>query len=112
MFLLFLTSLLSVTRPPHHDHLASSPFITNLRPTPFPADTAVLEAARASCYTSVELLVDSLGWTEQRAETALDFMVAEGMGWVDIQAEGKWPQVWFMTFFSQRASKASREAAP
>jgi len=47
--------------------------------------TAVLSAAGTDAFTSVALLQTRLGWHESRAVAALEFLVDEGMAWVDLQ---------------------------
>ncbi|KAA8915494.1 hypothetical protein TRICI_002343 [Trichomonascus ciferrii] len=46
----------------------------------------ILEACQALGYVSIPILRDNMGWTNLRAETVLNDMVAEGLLWIDDQA--------------------------
>jgi len=66
--------------------------------------TAVLSAAGSEAFTSVALLQAKVGWHESRAVAALEFLVDEGMAWVDLQGgEAPWPLVWFPSLFAPLA---------
>ncbi|KAI1502334.1 EAP30/Vps36 family protein [Biscogniauxia marginata] len=49
--------------------------------------SAVLEAAQVLGYVSVSMLMINLRWMRARAQTAVDDLLAEGMLWVDKQAD-------------------------
>ena len=61
--------------------------------------TKALEQATHTAYTSVPGLQEKLGWHEARAVAAVDFLVSEGMAWIDTQNDSPWPDVWFPSFF-------------
>jgi len=68
--------------------------------------TALLEDAKATAFTSVKLLNERLGWPEQRAQAAIDFLVAEGIAWVDSQGgEEQGTLIWFPAFFPPKDSR-------
>nr|XP_022305169.1 vacuolar-sorting protein SNF8-like [Crassostrea virginica] len=46
---------------------------------------------------SMKSLMESLKWEEERASRALDYMVRDGLAWVDVQAPGD-RQYWFPSF--------------
>lgn len=60
--------------------------------------TTVLQHAQKSYYVTVSGLVDTLKWEKERAIKALEYMLKEGLAWVDDQAEGE-RQYWFPTLF-------------
>eukprot|EP00731_Ephydatia_muelleri_P007663 Em0004g1a len=62
--------------------------------------STVFQKAEATSYTSLEILMKDLGWTEQRARATLDHLVAEGMAWVDQQDNSGTVLYWFPGLFS------------
>eukprot|EP00731_Ephydatia_muelleri_P037163 Em0404g6a len=58
------------------------------------------DVSEATSYTSLEILMKDLGWTEQRARATLDHLVAEGMAWVDQQDNSGTVLYWFPGLFS------------
>lgn len=62
--------------------------------------TAVLNAASNSdkAYVSVSILVGSLSWPNERAQKALDYMIKQGLAWIDYQ-NPKEPLYWFPSLF-------------
>uniref|UniRef100_A0A7S4HBP0 Vacuolar-sorting protein SNF8 n=2 Tax=Guillardia theta TaxID=55529 RepID=A0A7S4HBP0_GUITH len=61
--------------------------------------TAILELASHSGHTSVGDLISLLEWPENRAVSAVNFLLDEGMAWIDKQNDGKWPLIWFPSLF-------------
>lgn len=49
----------------------------------------VLEAIQVLGYVTVAMLVDNLGWENERAETVLEDLLADSLVWIDLQAEEK-----------------------
>ncbi|KAL0270139.1 UNVERIFIED_CONTAM: hypothetical protein PYX00_007637 [Menopon gallinae] len=49
--------------------------------------TAVLHAAsiKDKAYVSVSMLMNSLSWERERAQKALDYMIKQGLAWIDRQ---------------------------
>jgi len=45
--------------------------------------TVVLQQAQDQGFVSKSDLIKALGWVEERATRAVDFMVKEGLAWVD-----------------------------
>jgi ESCRT-II complex subunit VPS22 len=62
--------------------------------------TRALEHAAATAYTSVPALQEALGWHEARAAAAVDFLVSEGMAWVDNLNGKAWPDIWFPSLWA------------
>ncbi|CAG2247440.1 EAP30 [Mytilus edulis] len=59
--------------------------------------TAVLQQAESNGFITKTELMSQLKWEDERASRALNFMVKEGLAWVDDQ--GKERQFWFPSFF-------------
>jgi ESCRT-II complex subunit VPS22 len=60
--------------------------------------TAVLQHASGTGNVSVTSLCTKLNWENQRAERALEFMMKEGLAWIDLQdRNGK--SYWFPSLF-------------
>lgn len=49
----------------------------------------VLEAIQVLGYVTVVMLVDNLGWENERAETVLEDLLADSLVWIDLQTEEK-----------------------
>lgn len=49
--------------------------------------TAVLQQVTSSLlgFSSVSLIKEALGWEEDRAQKALDYMIEQGLAWIDLQ---------------------------
>ncbi|XP_031572055.1 vacuolar-sorting protein SNF8-like [Actinia tenebrosa] len=62
-------------------------------------DTATLQLAQGTGFTSVEALQKELGWDEERAVRILDHMVHEELAWVDDQADNQ-RLYWFPGLFA------------
>lgn len=62
--------------------------------------THALEHATTTGYTSVPALQEALGWQEARAIAAVDFLVNEGMAWVDNLNGKLWPDIWFPSLWA------------
>nr|XP_022305164.1 vacuolar-sorting protein SNF8-like [Crassostrea virginica] len=62
--------------------------------------TKLLQEAQSEGFVSKKSLMESLKWEEERASRALDYMVREGLAWVDDQAPGD-RQYWFPSFFPE-----------
>ncbi|XP_002742063.1 vacuolar-sorting protein SNF8-like [Saccoglossus kowalevskii] len=61
--------------------------------------TSVLQAAKDTGNTSIPQLKQKLEWEEERAKLAVDYMVKEGLAWVDMQTR---PQLyWFPGLFTE-----------
>ncbi|XP_020892186.1 vacuolar-sorting protein SNF8 [Exaiptasia diaphana] len=60
-------------------------------------DTAVLQLAQGSGYTSVESIKKELTWDDERAVRILNHMVHEELAWIDDQAPGR--LYWFPGLF-------------
>jgi ESCRT-II complex subunit VPS22 len=52
---------------------------------------------QASGFVTLSQLTQDLGWEKIRAENVLDYLVCEGMAWVDSQSKEK--EFWFPGFF-------------
>ncbi|XP_068747293.1 vacuolar-sorting protein SNF8-like isoform X1 [Montipora capricornis] len=63
-------------------------------------DTAALQLAQGSGFTSVATLTKDLGWERDRAMQVLDHMVHEEMAWVDDQAPNE-RLYWFPGLFPE-----------
>lgn len=63
--------------------------------------TLVLQKAssQATSFVSARILQEELGWSDTRAQKALNFMVKEGLAWVDDQNEDR--LYWFPSMFAQ-----------
>ncbi|XP_025096328.1 vacuolar-sorting protein SNF8-like [Pomacea canaliculata] len=61
--------------------------------------TNILQLAQKSGYVSKSQVMKDLKWEEERSHRALEFLVKEGMAWVDDQA-GNERLYWFPTLFS------------
>ena len=70
--------------------------------------TRALEHAAATAYTSVPALQEALGWHEARAVAAVDFLVNEGMAWVDNLNGNPWPDIWFPSLWAGARHSAAR----
>ncbi|XP_062615137.1 vacuolar-sorting protein SNF8-like [Saccostrea cucullata] len=65
--------------------------------------TKLLQEAQNEGFVSKKSLMSSLKWEEERASRALEYMVKEGLAWVDDQAsDGR--QYWFPSFFPEISS--------
>ncbi|XP_070563831.1 LOW QUALITY PROTEIN: vacuolar-sorting protein SNF8-like [Ptychodera flava] len=64
--------------------------------------TSVLQAAKDTGNTSVSQLKRQLGWEDERAKLAINYMVKEGLAWVDEQAKPE-KLYWFPGLFSDSA---------
>ncbi|KAL0270138.1 UNVERIFIED_CONTAM: hypothetical protein PYX00_007637 [Menopon gallinae] len=62
--------------------------------------TAVLHAAsiKDKAYVSVSMLMNSLSWERERAQKALDYMIKQGLAWIDRQ-DPKEELYWFPSMF-------------
>lgn len=62
--------------------------------------TAVLHAASSDdkAYVSVRILQNKLSWEAGRAQKALDYMIKQGLSWIDSQ-NPKEPLYWFPSMF-------------
>lgn len=67
--------------------------------------TTVLQQAEAQAFVSQSLLHEKLGWEDERIQRALDFMVTEGLAWVDDQGADR--HYWFPGLFVDAASTRS-----
>lgn len=47
----------------------------------------VLEAVQVLGYVTASMLEDNLNWEHERAQTALEDLLADSLIWVDLQAE-------------------------
>ncbi|XP_056006977.1 vacuolar-sorting protein SNF8-like [Ostrea edulis] len=65
--------------------------------------TKLLQEAQNEGFVSMKSLMASLKWEEERVMRALDYMVKEGLAWVDDQGSGD-RQYWFPSFFPEIAS--------
>ncbi|GAB6032480.1 ESCRT-II subunit protein snf8 [Chamberlinius hualienensis] len=59
--------------------------------------TTVLQLAEGKAYISVNVLKEQLSWQDDRATRALDFLVHEGLAWIDDQAHTR--LYWFPGLF-------------
>ncbi|XP_041366326.1 vacuolar-sorting protein SNF8-like [Gigantopelta aegis] len=62
--------------------------------------TSVLQQAQATGFVSQNILMKELKWEEERTKRALEFMVKEGLAWVD-DHPGQERQYWFPSFFPE-----------
>ncbi|XP_065053179.1 vacuolar-sorting protein SNF8-like [Rhopilema esculentum] len=62
--------------------------------------TTLLETAQKSGYTSMSMLSSELGWDNHRSEQVLNYLIQEGMIWVDNQGPGE-KLYWVPGFFRQ-----------
>ena len=60
--------------------------------------TAVIQQAEAKGYVTVSGLKQTMKWTDERASRALDYMIKEGLIWVDDQSKGE-RLYWFPGLF-------------
>ncbi|KAL8598319.1 ESCRT-II subunit protein snf8 [Nucella lapillus] len=60
--------------------------------------TNILLLAQKSGYVSKSMLLNDLKWEDERSNRGLDFLVKEGMAWVDDQAGGE-RLYWFPSLF-------------
>ncbi|CAJ0943979.1 unnamed protein product, partial [Mesorhabditis belari] len=68
--------------------LGGGRFLVQSVPGEFSMDhLRVLELAEDTAYTTKELVIDRLRWSDARAQTALDHLVKEGLAWMDNQIE-------------------------
>lgn len=67
--------------------------------------TTVLQQAEAQAFVSERLLRERLGWEDERIQRALDYMVTEGLAWVDDQAADRF--YWFPGLFVDATSAGS-----
>ena len=51
------------------------------------------------CECVCMCVTTTLRWHEARAVAALDFLVNEGMAWVDAHNGKAWPDIWFLSLF-------------
>jgi len=63
--------------------------------------TAILQEAEATGYVSPSQLKGKLGWQEERVTRALDYMITEGLAWLDDQSS-KDKLYWFPGLFVVR----------
>ncbi|XP_013403020.1 vacuolar-sorting protein SNF8 [Lingula anatina] len=61
--------------------------------------TAVLQLAEDTGYVSMSMIRDRLKWGEERSHRAVDYMLKEGLAWVDDQAPQE-KHFWFPALFS------------
>ncbi|KAJ8313671.1 hypothetical protein KUTeg_008232 [Tegillarca granosa] len=59
--------------------------------------TTVLQQAQEKGYVTKTDLLTKLKWEEERAVRTMNFMVKEGLAWIDDQAKER--QYWFPSFF-------------
>ncbi|ELU12152.1 hypothetical protein CAPTEDRAFT_177076 [Capitella teleta] len=67
--------------------------------------TAVLKAAEGKAFVTSEELQKELKWEKERSYRALDYMVKEGLAWVDDQSRPH-QQYWFPGLFSDSMAAA------
>ena len=78
--------------------VAKGRYLVQSVPTELTMDhTTVLQQAEGSGYVTTESLCRDLSWESDRAHRALDYLVTEGLAWVDEQARDT--QYWFPGFF-------------
>ena len=65
--------------------------------------TTVLQQAGGTGFVSQSQLIETLGWEKERCDRALNYMVREGLAWVDDQAGGE-RLFWFPGLFSESVS--------
>ncbi|XP_060576048.1 vacuolar-sorting protein SNF8-like [Ruditapes philippinarum] len=68
--------------------------------------TAVIQAAQSSSHVTKSSLIKELKWEEERAARALNYLVKEGLVWVDDQA-GSEREYWFPSLFTANLSAGS-----
>jgi len=61
--------------------------------------TTVIESARRTAHTSVPILMEEFAWPQTRASAAIEFLLDEGMAWVDAQNGAPFPLIWFPSLF-------------
>lgn len=66
--------------------------------------TTVLQQAQEKGYVTKTDLLTKLKWEEERAVRTMNFMVKEGLAWIDDQAKER--QYWFPSFFPYNTSAA------
>lgn len=80
-------------------HVGSKAYIRSVPRELNTDQSAVLEAAQAVGYVSVDMLVVNLRWPRARAQTAVEDLMGEGMLWVDKQVR-PW-EYWSPSFMVQ-----------
>ncbi|KAL4234487.1 ESCRT-II subunit protein snf8 [Mactra antiquata] len=65
--------------------------------------TTIIQQAQSTGHISKSQLIKDLKWEEERANRALNYMVKEGLVWVDDQT-GSDRQFWFPSLFSANTS--------
>ncbi|GAB1605596.1 Hypothetical predicted protein [Argonauta hians] len=60
--------------------------------------TTVLQLAQKSGHVTVTMVTESLNWEKERVTKSLEYMVKEGLAWVDDQAKDE-RHYWFPTLF-------------
>ncbi|CAB3403602.1 unnamed protein product [Caenorhabditis bovis] len=73
----------------------------------------VLQLAEDAAYVTKELIMDKLRWDEPRATAVLDYLVKEGLAWIDDQSTDT-TEYWFPSLFLQQychSSSASEMAS-
>ncbi|CAD6188216.1 unnamed protein product [Caenorhabditis auriculariae] len=66
----------------------------------------VLQLAEDTAYVTLELIMDRLRWDEARAQSVLDYLVKEGLAWIDSQASDT-TQYWVPSLFLQQYCHSS-----
>lgn len=61
--------------------------------------TAVIQQAQNQSYVTKNQLIKELKWEEERANRALNYLVKEGLVWID-RKEGSDTQYWFPSLFT------------
>ncbi len=80
--------------------VSSTRFLVQSVPMELTMDhTTLLQKTEEKGYTSVSLLKADLGWENERISRALEYMVTEGLAWVDDQTVQE-RHYWFPSFFS------------
>lgn len=86
-------------------HVGSKAYIRSVPRELNTDQSAVLEAAQALGYVSVDMLVVNLRWPRARAQTAVEDLMGEGMLWVDKQVR-PW-EYWSPSFMVQDVEGAA-----
>lgn len=59
--------------------------------------TTILQQAEEQAFVSERILREKLGWEDERISRSLDYLVSEGLAWIDDQAPDR--QYWFPGLF-------------
>ncbi|KAM7543117.1 hypothetical protein Aperf_G00000010416 [Anoplocephala perfoliata] len=63
--------------------------------------TQILKLAESrGAHVTIQQCIKKLGWTEERAKTALEYLIQEGMAWVDEGSESGERSFWFPSLLS------------